>query len=128
MAIQHFPAPPGPRTIPPLSYAARVGNLLFVSGLPGYDTEGKLALGDFPAQFREVIRTLHEVLAAAGADTRRIVKANVYLIRADDVAEMNRLYGEALGPAPYPARTTCVVAALPNPEMLIEIECVVDLS
>ena len=36
---------------------------------------------------------------------------------------MNRRYAGAFGPAPYPARTTCVVAALPDPRMLIEIEC-----
>jgi 2-iminobutanoate/2-iminopropanoate deaminase len=34
---------------------------------------------------------------------------------------MNKLYADAFGPAPYPARTTCVVVALPDPKMLIEI-------
>ncbi len=53
---------------------------------------------------------------------RGLVKVNVLLTRAADVATMNRLYAEAFGPAPYPARTTCVVAALPDPKMLIEIE------
>ncbi len=53
---------------------------------------------------------------------RDLVKVNVLLTRAADVATMNRLYAEAFGPAPYPARTTCVVAALPDPKMLIEIE------
>jgi 2-iminobutanoate/2-iminopropanoate deaminase len=33
-----------------------------------------------------------------------------------------------LGPTPYPARTTCVVAALPDPKMLIEIEGVASLA
>ena len=28
----------------------------------------------------------------------------------------------------YPARTTCVVQALPDPKMLIEIECVASLA
>jgi enamine deaminase RidA (YjgF/YER057c/UK114 family) len=41
---------------------------------------------------------------------------------------MNRLYADAFGPAPYPARTTCVVHALPNPQMLIEIEGVASLA
>jgi len=48
----------------------------------------------------------------------------VLLTRASDVAAMNALYASAFGPPPYPARTTCVVKALPNPAMLIEIECV----
>ena len=34
---------------------------------------------------------------------------------------MNALYREAFAPGPYPARITSVVAALPNPDLLIEI-------
>jgi 2-iminobutanoate/2-iminopropanoate deaminase len=34
--IQHFPPPPGVKA-PPLSFAARVGDLLFISGIPGFD-------------------------------------------------------------------------------------------
>ena len=41
---------------------------------------------------------------------------------------MNVLYASAFGPAPYPARTTCVVQALPDPKMLIEIEGVASLE
>ncbi len=41
---------------------------------------------------------------------------------------MNKLYAEAFGPPPYPARTTCVIQALPDPAMLIEIECVASLA
>ena len=43
-------------------------------------------------------------------------------------AAMNALCAGAFGPAPYPARTTCVVAALPDPKMLIEIEGVAQLA
>ena len=35
-AIKHFAAPAG-MTTPPLSFAARTGDLLFVSGIPGFD-------------------------------------------------------------------------------------------
>jgi enamine deaminase RidA (YjgF/YER057c/UK114 family) len=41
---------------------------------------------------------------------------------------MNVLYASAFGPAPYPARTTCVVQALPDPKMLIEIEGIASLA
>ena len=37
---------------------------------------------------------------------------------------MNRLYAEAFPADALPARTTCVVAALPMPGFLLEIECV----
>ena len=59
---------------------------------------------------------------------RDLVKVNVLLTRAPDVAVMNRLYAEAFGPAPYPARTTCVVQELPDPKMLVEIQGVASLK
>ena len=67
------------------------------------------------------------MLVEAGATFRDLAKVNVLLTRASDVAAMNALYAEAFGPAPYPARTTCVVRALPDPAMLIEIEAVASL-
>ena len=68
------------------------------------------------------------MLHDAGATVRDLAKLNVLLTRAADVATMNKLYAEAFGPAPYPARTTCVVVALPNPKILIEIEGVASLK
>jgi 2-iminobutanoate/2-iminopropanoate deaminase len=124
--IKHFAAPAG-LTTPPLSFAARVGDLLFVSGIPGFDESGALPDG-FEAQFGFVVKNIKRVLDEAGATFRDLVKVNVLLTRASDVAPMNALYASAFGPAPYPARTTCVVQALPNPKMLIEIECVASLA
>ena len=126
MPITHFPPPPGIKA-PPLSYATRVGDLLFVSGIPGFDDSGKLS-DDFATQFGFVASTIKRVLKEAGTDTRHLVKVNVLLTRASDVAPMNALYAEAFGPPPYPARTTCVIQALPQPAMLIEIECVASLA
>src|SRR6266566_2046403 len=108
-SIKHFPPPPNIKS-PPLSFAARVGDLLFISGIPGFDDNGGLP-DSFEAQFANVV-----------------INVNVLLTRAGDVAIMNRLYAEAFGPAPYPARTTCVVQALPDPKMLIEIEGVASLA
>jgi 2-iminobutanoate/2-iminopropanoate deaminase len=126
MAIEHFPPPPGIKA-PPLSFAARTGDLLFISGIPGFDGSGTLPEG-FEAQFGNVVRNIKRILDDAGATFRDLVKVNVLLTRASDVAAMNALYASAFGPAPYPARTTCVVQALPDPKMLIEIECVASLA
>jgi enamine deaminase RidA (YjgF/YER057c/UK114 family) len=126
MPITHFPAPAGIKA-PPLSFAARTGDLLFISGIPGFDDKGTLPDG-FEAQFANVITNFTRVLTEAGATMRHLVKVNVLLTRAADVATMNKLYAGAFGPAPYPARTTCVVQALPDPKMLIEIEGVASLA
>jgi 2-iminobutanoate/2-iminopropanoate deaminase len=124
--IKHFPPPAGIKA-PPLSFAARVGDLLFVSGIPGFDDKGALP-ETFEAQFGFVVKNIKRVLDEAGATFRDLVKVNVLLTRASDVAPMNALYAGAFGPQPYPARTTCVVQALPDPKMLIEIECVASLA
>ena len=126
MPIQHFPPPPGVKA-PPLSFATRVGDLLFISGIPGFDENRTLPDG-FEAQFANVVINIKRVLDEAGATFRDLVKVNVLLTRASDVGAMNALYAGAFGPQPYPARTTCVVQALPNPAMLIEIECVASLA
>ena len=98
-----------------------------MSGIPGFDANGALPDG-FEVQFANVVTNIQQTLAQAGATFRHLVKVNVLLTRASDVAEMNRLYAQAFGPAPYPARTTCVVVALPDPKMLIEIEAVASLA
>lgn len=118
--LQHIPPPPG-ITAPPLSFATRAGDLLFISGIPGFDDAGALP-AEFEAQFNRVVHNIGRVLAEAGTDFRHLVKVNVLLTRASDVAPMNALYRTAFGPPPFPARTTCVVSALPDPKMLIEIE------
>jgi enamine deaminase RidA (YjgF/YER057c/UK114 family) len=124
--IQHFPPPPGIKA-PPLSFATRIGDLLFISGIPGFDANGALPDG-FEAQFANVVTNINRVLDETGATFHDLVKVNVLLTRAADVATMNALYAGALGPAPYPARTTCMVQALPDPKMLIEIEGVASLK
>ncbi len=124
--IQHFPPPPGVKA-PPLSFATRVGDLLFISGIPGFDANRALP-DSFEAQFANVVTNIKRVLDEAGATVHDLVKVNVLLTRASDVAPMNALYAGAFGPAPYPARTTCVVQALPDPKMLIEIEGVASLK
>ena len=126
MAIKHFPPPAGIKA-PPLSFATSVGDLLFISGIPGFDDRGALP-ETFEAQFANVVTNIKRVLNEAGATLRDLAKCNVLLTRTSDVAIMNALYAGAFGPAPYPARTTCVVQALPNPQMLIEIEAVASLA
>ena len=126
MPIKHFPPPSGIKA-PPLSFATRVGDLLFISGIPGFDENRALPDG-FEAQFGNVVTNIKRVLDEAGGTFRDLAKVNVLLTRASDVATMNVLYASAFGPAPYPARTTCVVQALPDPKMLIEIEAVASLA
>ncbi|MCS6891103.1 MAG: RidA family protein [Rhodovarius sp.] len=127
LPITRFPPPAGGRPYPPLSLAVAHGNTLYVSGLGPVRADGTIPAA-FADQFAVVIGHLRDVLAAAGTDPTRILKCNVLLVRAEDVAEMNRLYAAAFPASHLPARTTCVVAALPVPEFLLEIECIAALA
>jgi enamine deaminase RidA (YjgF/YER057c/UK114 family) len=46
----------------PVSSAVKVGKSMFVSGMPAFDANGKLAVGDFPAQMKQVIDNLNGIL------------------------------------------------------------------
>lgn len=107
----------------PVSGAVKVGKLVFVSGTPAFGEGGKLAVGDFSAQMRQVMENMTRVLKASGTDWTRVVKTNVLLMRASDFGEMNQIYSTYFAEGKYPARTTVVVAGLPHPDFLLEIEC-----
>jgi enamine deaminase RidA (YjgF/YER057c/UK114 family) len=122
--IARFPAPAG---FPPFSLAVAHNGVLHLSGMGPVDERGRTVPGGFAEQFRATFRNLETVLVTQGSDISRVLKVTVWLTRASDVAEMNRLYAESFPPDALPARTTAVVMALPVPDFLIEIECVAAL-
>ena len=89
MSIQHFAPPPHVKA-PPLSFATRVGDLLFISGIPGFDENRQLP-DTFEAQFRNVVVNIKRVLDEAGGTFRDLVKVNVLLTRASDVVQAFRV-------------------------------------
>ncbi|WP_052321441.1 RidA family protein [Ralstonia sp. A12] len=107
----------------PLSPAVRAGNLIFVSGIPAYDKNGKLAVNDFPTQMKQVMESITGILKAAGVGWNRVVKVNVYITRREDFKEMNRIYASYFPDGKFPARTTAITP-LPNPDFMLEIDCV----
>jgi 2-iminobutanoate/2-iminopropanoate deaminase len=107
----------------PVSQAVKIGKLVFVSGTPAFDGGGKLAVDDFPAQMKQAMDNVTATLKASGVGWGRVVKTNVLLIRSSDFTEMNRIYATYFPDGKYPARTTVVVAGLPHPDFLLEIEC-----
>ena len=126
--LQHIHPEGQHKVAAPLSPAVRCGDLLWVSGIPAHDAQGRLAVGDFPAQMRQVMANITGILAAAGAGWDRVTKVNVFLTRREDFAEMNRIYAEHFPDGRYPARTTAIVYSLPRADFLLEIECVACLG
>ena len=107
----------------PLSLAVKAGHSVVVYGSPGFDKAGRVAIGNFAAQMRQSMENVGRTLNAAGTTWERVVRVGVLLTRREDVAEMNRIYATCFPAGRFPARTTSIVQALPQPEFLVEIEC-----
>jgi len=111
----------------------RAGDFIFVSGTSarraddsiagaGLDTGGRPLL-DIRTQTRAVLENIRDILAAAGGALADVVEVSTYLVNMADFAGYNEVYGEFFG-YDGPARTTVAVAALPHPQLLIEIKAV----
>jgi 2-iminobutanoate/2-iminopropanoate deaminase len=98
------PRPENPPEVP-LSSAVRAGDLIFVSGQASTESGVGVVEDTFEGEFRRTVRNLEEILAAAGATLRDVVRVGGYLRDEASREEYNRLYAEVF-PQPYPARTT----------------------
>ena len=103
----------GAASIGPYSHAVESGEIIYLSGqTPIEDWSGKLVVGDIVAQTEQCFKNLFNVLKAAGLTPDSVEKVNVFLTNMSDFTAMNAVYSKQFS-APYPARTTIGVAALP---------------
>jgi 2-iminobutanoate/2-iminopropanoate deaminase len=85
-----------------------------MSGQLGMDpATNKLVEGGVAAETEQLLKGVAAVLNAAGLNLGDVVKANVFLTDMNDFAAMNKVY-ETFFEAPYPARSTIGIAALPG--------------
>lgn len=111
------------KPVGPFSPAARDGDRVYMSGQVAQDpATGKLVEGGVVAQTEQIFRNIDAILSAAGKSFADVVKVNVYLADIKDFAAMNEVYAKHFA-APYPARTTIGVAALPL-GAIVEIEMI----
>lgn len=109
----------------PYSTAIMVGTTLYVSGQVPLDPKtGKLVDGDIKAQTEQVFANLKDALAKAGLSLGNVVKSTVFLADMGEFGAMNEVYARHM-PAPFPARSTVQVAALPLAAR-VEIEVIAD--
>jgi 2-iminobutanoate/2-iminopropanoate deaminase len=112
-----------PAAIGPYSQAIASGDFIFCSGQVALDpASGELGPDDVQTQTRRALENLSAVLSAGGATLGDVVKTTVFLVRMDDFAAMNEVYGEYFASEP-PARSTIAVAALPKGAR-VEIEAI----
>ena len=98
----------------PYSHAVRAGDLLFCAGqIPLVPETGQLITGDVRAQTERVLENVKVILAHEKLSFTNVIKTTVFLTNLADFGAMNEVYGTYFG-APYPARSTIQVAALPK--------------
>jgi 2-iminobutanoate/2-iminopropanoate deaminase len=103
-----------PQAIGPYSQAVSAAPWLFCSGQIGLDpATGGLVAGGVEAETNRVLENLRAVLAAAGATLDSIVRTTIYLVDLADFGRVNEIYARCFR-APFPARATVGVAALPR--------------
>jgi len=117
----------------PYPHYRRAGDFVFVSGTSSRRADDSIAGAerladgswrlDIRAQTRAVLENVRDILAAAGAALGDVVEISTFLANMRDFDGYNQTYGEFFG-ADGPARTTVAVAALPHPQLLIEIKAV----
>ena len=75
---------------------------------------------DIVGQTRQVLEAIDALLAQAGTDKTRILRAQIFLADIADFAGMNRAWDAWVVPGNAPARAT-VEARLANPAWKVEI-------
>ncbi len=114
-----------PAAIGPYSQAAKVGNLLFVSGqLPLDPATMEFAGDDIASQTEQSLKNLVAIVEAAGSSIEKIVKVNIFLADIKEFVAMNEVYAKFFTSNP-PARAAVEVANLPK-YAKVEIEAVAE--
>jgi enamine deaminase RidA (YjgF/YER057c/UK114 family) len=100
------------------------GELVFVGGMIGADTTGRLADG-FIAQMRQALLNIIAVLAEAGGAPEHIVRLTWYVCDMEeylaDLAGVGAAYREVMG-RNFPAMAVVEVTRLVEPLARLEIE------
>ena len=112
-----------PAAIGPYSQAVRHGDLVFFSGQIPLDPETMdVVTGGIEVQSVRVLENMSAVAKAAGGSLQDIIKLTIFLTDLTDFSIVNETMKRYFD-APYPARSTVQVAALPR-GVRIEIEAI----
>ncbi len=103
------------------SQAARLGNLVFLSGQLGLDRASGQPLDGIEAQTRQAIENIIQVLADAGTSLGNVAKVNLFITDFTLLPRMNSVYSQYF--THRPAKTTVEISRLDR-GALIEIEVV----
>lgn len=104
------------------SRAVRTGDTIHVSGTTAIDEKGMLmGIGDAYTQTRRILEIIGNALEEAGSSLQDVVRTRIYVTDISQWEAIGRAHGEVFG-AVRPAATMVQVAALIDPDMLVEID------
>jgi|SRR5579872_1342744 len=123
---QMIDTPLAPKPSGTYSQAIKSNNTIYISGqiAKSPDTD-QMITESFGAEAKQVFNNLSAVAKAAGGNLNQIVKLTVFLTNLADFPIVNQIMAEIFT-APYPARSTFQVAALPAGAR-IEVEAVMEV-
>jgi enamine deaminase RidA (YjgF/YER057c/UK114 family) len=103
------------------SRAVRVGDVVHVAGTTAMRDGTVVAPGDAYAQASEALGIIVAALAECGATPADVVRTRIYVTDIGIWEEVGRAHGEVFADV-RPASTMVQVAALIDPDLLVEIE------
>ena len=116
-----------PAAIGPYSQAVRAGDTVYFSGqIPLDPATGNVVEGDVTAQAHRVFKNLVAVAQAAGGSLAQFVRVGIYVTDLANFAAVNAVMAEYFQ-APYPARSTIEVSALPKGAQ-VEVDAIMVLG
>jgi enamine deaminase RidA (YjgF/YER057c/UK114 family) len=118
--------PPGwPRASGYSNGVAARGRTICVSGMIGWDAQGRFQTDDFVDQARQALENIVAVLAEGGAGPEHIVRMTWYVLDKREYlgagAELGAAYRAVIG-RHYPAMSAVQVSALMEDRARVEIE------
>jgi 2-iminobutanoate/2-iminopropanoate deaminase len=100
------------------------GRLIYVAGQLPCDAHGQIvAKGDVAGQTRQVFANIAAVLAESGASLSDVIKLTIFAADISYRNIINKIRSETFTES-YPASTQVAVAALVDPDWMVEIEAV----
>ena len=121
-ALQRYPAPSFAGAAPPFSKAVRAGDVLYLSGVIGRTSDGKVPDG-IDAQTRAAMDEIGATLKSAGVGYGDVIHCTVFLTDMKNWPAFNKAYVGYFSAGQLPARSAVGVTALALPGALVEIEC-----
>lgn len=103
----------------PFSWAVKAAGILFTTHGP-VRGDGGMDAGPIAQQARLTFANLRRAVTAAGGRMEDVAQVLIYLTDVNDMNIVDQVYREFFS-APYPNRSSVVVAALVAPGMKIEV-------